>query len=388
MADLASLLDQLQAALVPPTTAAASLPDSADLAFERTLSRRLAKGLDQEAVRILTLASAVLDWAAPAQGQAPSRTELDPDLVREGIYNNVVERVEPLLEHADDGIEKHLGIGKHRNAANTALGAKSAAEMDERTRQKAKHERLPARLLHDASIDKPQQRFSPRTRVPIPQLDDDGRAVPLWKPALRRKVNALAADDDASWLETELYEPQSHLTVTTATVPPPYTRYTHPYARELAALAPPPHFLAAPTKPEPHAPNSFDKVPFEWVGDAKALERLVDDIRKAGADGHKELAIDLEHHDFRAWAGTTCLIQVRPLSSLPLATARRRSRRLTPRGSFAVAAQHPLERLRDRRARADRARQPRLPQRVLYRPRVDQGAFSSRSAYQRTKRRS
>ncbi|GAA5848393.1 hypothetical protein JCM9279_006552 [Rhodotorula babjevae] len=310
MADLAELLDQLQAALVPPTTAAASLPDSADLAFERTLSRRLAKGLDHEALRILTLASAVLDWAAPPHPQAPSRTELDPDLVREGIYNNVVERVEPLLEHADDGIEKHLGIGKHRNAANTALGAKSAAEMDERTRNKAKHERLPARLLHDASIDKPQQRFSPRTRVPIPALDDDGRAVPLWKPALRRKVNALDADADASWLETELYEPTSHLTVTTATVPPPYTRYTHPYAREIAALAPPPQFVAAPTKPEPHAPNSFDKVPFEWIGDAKALERLVDDIRAAGAAGHKELAIDLEHHDFRAWAGTTCLIQL------------------------------------------------------------------------------
>ncbi|GAA5903805.1 hypothetical protein JCM8208_006584 [Rhodotorula glutinis] len=310
MADLAELLDQLQAALVPPTTAAASLPDPADLAFERTLSRRLAKGLDQEALRILTLASAVLDWAAPPHGQHPPRTELDPDLVREGLYNNVVERVEPLLEHADDGIEKHLGIGKHRHAANGPLGAKSAAEMDERTRNKAKHDRLPARLLHDASIDKPQKRFSLRTRVAIPQLDDDGRAVPLWKPVLRRKINALDADSDASWLETELYEPSSHLTVTTATVPPPYTRYTHPYAREIAALAPPPHFLAPPTKPEPHAPNSFDKVPFDWVGDAKALERLVDDIRKAGGDGHKELAIDLEHHDFRAWAGTTCLIQL------------------------------------------------------------------------------
>ncbi|KPV75228.1 uncharacterized protein RHOBADRAFT_53232 [Rhodotorula graminis WP1] len=310
MADLTELLDQLQAAIVPPTTAAASLPDPADLAFERTLSRRLAKGLDQEALRILNLASAVLDWAAPPPAQAPPRTELDPDLIREGIYNNVVERVEPLLEHADDGIEKHLGIGKHRNAHNGPLGAKSPAEMDERTRQKAKHERLPARLLHDASIDKPQKRFSLRTRVAIPALDDDGRAVPLWKPALRRKVNALDADDDASWLATELYEPTSHLTVTTATVPPPYTRYAHPYARELAALVAPPHFLAAPTKPEPHAPNSFDKVPFEWVGDAKALERLVDDIRAAGADGHKELAIDLEHHDFRAWAGTTCLIQL------------------------------------------------------------------------------
>lgn len=310
MADLAQLLDQLQAAIVPPTTAAAALPDASDLAFERTLSRKLAKGLDAEAHRILQLASSVLDWASPPQPPAPPRTELDPDLIREAIYSNVTERVEQLLEHADDGIEKHLGIGKNRAAGPGAVGAKSAAEMDERTKAKAKQERLPARLLHDASIDKPQKRFTQRTRVPIPDITDDGAAVPLWKPVLRRKVNALEGADDASWLETELYEPQSSFTATTATAPPPYTRYTHPYAREIAALSPPAHMLAPPAKPDPHAPNSFDKVPFEWVGDAKALERLVEEVRKAGAEGHKELAIDLEHHDFRAWAGMTCLIQV------------------------------------------------------------------------------
>ncbi|BGP39731.1 exosome nuclease subunit [Rhodotorula kratochvilovae] len=310
MADLAALLDQLQAAIVPSTSAAAALPDAADLAFERTLSRRLAKGLDQEADRILALASSVLSWASPPAGAAP-RTELDPDLIREGVYGNVIERVESLLEQADDGIEKHLGIGKNRAGGVGAVGAKSAAEMDERTKSRAKQDRLPARLLHDASLEKPQKRFSQRTRVPIPDIDDDGAAVPLWKPVLRRKVHALAgADGEDGWLQTELHEPSSSYTVTTATVPPPYTRYTHPYAPEIAALSPPAHSLAAPAKPAPHPANSFDKVPFEWVGDAHALERMVQDIRKAGEDGHKDLAIDLEHHDMRAWAGTTCLIQL------------------------------------------------------------------------------
>ncbi|GAA5821490.1 hypothetical protein JCM3770_000597 [Rhodotorula araucariae] len=310
MADLASLLDQLQAAIVPPTTAAAALPDAADLAFERTLSRRLAKGLDHEADRILSLAAAVLNWAAPPTGSAPP-TELDPDLIRDGVYGNVIQPVESLLEQADDGIEKHLGIGKNRPAGPGAVGAKSAAEMDDRTKSRAKLDRLPARLLHDASIEKPQKRFSQRTRVPIPDIDDDGAAVPLWKPILRRKVHALAgADGEEGWLQTEIYEPSSSYTVTTATVPPPYTRYTHPYAPEIAAVSPPAHFLDPPATPVPQPTNSFDKVPFEWVGDAQTLERMVQEIRKAGENGYKDLAIDLEHHDMRAWAGTTCLIQL------------------------------------------------------------------------------
>ncbi|GJN89022.1 hypothetical protein Rhopal_001996-T1 [Rhodotorula paludigena] len=317
MADeLGALLDALQSAIVPPTAAAAALPSAADLAFERTLSRKLARSLDAEAHRVLQLATSVLHWAAPPAppkgALSTPQAELDPDLLRDGAYSDVTERIERLLELADDNVERHLGIGKARAAGVGAVGAKSASEMDERERARAKAGRLPARLLHDAAIDKPQRRFTQRTRVAAPDVDDasatgDG-AVPLWKPVLRRKVNALS--DDAAWLETELYEPTSSYTSTTATSPPAYTRYAHPYAAELAALTPPAHFSSKPSKPAPHPAGSFDSTPFEWVGDAAALERMIGEIRQVGAAGQKDLAIDLEHHDFRSWSGITCLIQL------------------------------------------------------------------------------
>ncbi|GAA6027640.1 hypothetical protein JCM8097_007960 [Rhodosporidiobolus ruineniae] len=309
---LTPLLNALQAALVPPTTAAAALPSAADLAFERTLSRRTASKLDTEALRILTLADRVLNWATP-QPNNPNDRHLDQDLVREGIYNSAITRIEHLLEHADDNIDKHRHTGKHRTASGPgALGAKTADEMNKREHDKQLKGRLPARLLHDASLVKPQTRFLPRTVVPLPPLDDAATEVPLWKPVLREKLNALdqGSDDGASWLKVETYEPSSSLSQTTGTVPPPYARYAHPYAAELAALSPPSAFFDKPDTPKPHPKDSFDKVPFEWVDSEEALERMVEELRAVGAEWSKELAIDLEHHDFRTWAGMTCLIQL------------------------------------------------------------------------------
>lgn len=312
--DLQTLLDSLQAALVPPTKAAARLPAADDLQFERTLSRKLARALDHEQERVLSLAQRVLDWTS-----ASATKVVDADLIREGVYNPVTERVEPLLEVADDAIDLHLGQGKHRrNAGVGALGAKSAQELELRAKQKDQQQRLPARLLHDSALEKPQLRFTERTRVPIPHVDEAVDGVPLWKPLLREKVNAQSASE-GGWLATEVYEPKSSYTQTTGTVPPAYTRYTHPYAAELATLTPPARFLE---KPDPTsrvatttttAAESFAKTPFEWVGDAAALERMVDEIRQVGQEeaGGKDLAIDLEHHDYRSWSGMTCLIQVR-----------------------------------------------------------------------------
>ncbi|GAA5956285.1 hypothetical protein JCM8115_001677 [Rhodotorula mucilaginosa] len=311
--DLQTLLDSLQAALVPPTKAAARLPAADDLQFERTLSRKLARALDHEQERVLSLAQRVLDWTS-----ASATKVVDADLIREGVYNPVTERVEPLLEVADDAIDLHLGQGKHRrNAGVGALGAKSAQELELRAKQKDQQQRLPARLLHDSALEKPQLRFTERTRVPIPHVDEAVDGVPLWKPLLREKVNAQSASE-GGWLATEVYEPKSSYTQTTGTVPPAYTRYIHPYAAELATLTPPARFLE---KPDPTsrvatttttAAESFAKTPFEWVGDAAALERMVDEIRQVGQEeaGGKDLAIDLEHHDYRSWSGMTCLIQL------------------------------------------------------------------------------
>ncbi|GAA6024428.1 hypothetical protein JCM11491_001731 [Sporobolomyces phaffii] len=302
---LRPLLDALQAALIPPTRSAAQLPASSDLSFERTLSRSLARQLDHASQHVLALAQSLVEWTTPGA------TALDPDLVKDGEYANV----EPLLEHADEQIEKHLGLGKHkRTPTQGAIGAKSFDEMEAKEKSRTQVQPLPARLVHDSTLAKPQLLFTPRTRVvpPSPSSSPSPAEIPLWKPILRTKVNPRASDSDVPWLETELYHPTSRFTAVTDTEPPPYARYVHPYKLELEHLEPPRVLLDVPaTAPAAIPHDSFERTPFEWVATKAALVNMLDEIRTVGLQpGAKELAIDLEHHDFRTWAGFTCLIQL------------------------------------------------------------------------------
>lgn len=311
--DLQPLLDQLQRSLVAPTRSAALLPGSSDLSFERTLSRSFARKLDTQSTRILSLAQSILSWTNNNQ-ELPL---LDEDLIKDGEYSKLTQTVEHWLEQADEQLDKHLNMGKYKpqQQGGGAIGAKTQEEMQEKSlKNQTKLDKLPSKLLHDATLPKPQLGFTRRTVVQAPQLDDrsanDEGGIPFWKPILRRKLHRLNPESDESWLQTELYQPSSRFTSVTDTRPPAYTRYQHPYQAELASLTPPDSLLSLPDLPKPIPKDSFETTPFEWVGDEKALDKMMDEIRSVGQEGFKELAIDLEHHDFRSWEGFTCLIQV------------------------------------------------------------------------------
>lgn len=83
----------------------------------------------------------------------------------------------------------------------------------------------------------------------------------------------------------------------------PY-RVPHPYLREIdAAVAAscPPSVLAqaAPTA------DSFALTPFTVVDTPAALQDMHEHLRTV-----KEVAIDLEHHDWRSYIGIVCLMQI------------------------------------------------------------------------------
>lgn len=312
---LSSTLTTLLDSLTAPTTLSATLPPPADLSFERTLSRPLARNLDSESARILALVSKVLDWSTGETGKG----ELDEDMIQEGVYNDVIERVEGLLERADDGIEKGLGVGKYKNQKGSNTVGVNMAVAEQKEKEKAQLAPLPAHILHSRDLVKPQSLFPPRLVVPCPPLTETPiSSLPLWTPILRSKPNALSPSSSPSdWLTTELHTPTQN-SRSDFPAAAPRMRYIHPYLAELQSLQPPPSYFEEPKEPERKvSKTSFDQVPFEWVGDLEKLKMMVAEIREQGASGRKELAIDLEHHDLRSWSGVTCLIQVRfvlPLS--------------------------------------------------------------------------
>ena len=59
------------------------------------------------------------------------------------------------------------------------------------------------------------------------------------------------------------------------------------------------------TSTPPISPRSFEETPFSWVSTPEDLAIMLDKLRDA-----KEIAIDLEYHNYRTFSGFVCLMQI------------------------------------------------------------------------------
>lgn len=59
------------------------------------------------------------------------------------------------------------------------------------------------------------------------------------------------------------------------------------------------------TYSEPIPPKSFETTPFKWVETPAGLSAMLEELRTA-----REIAVDLEYHSYRSFAGFVCLMQV------------------------------------------------------------------------------
>ena len=59
------------------------------------------------------------------------------------------------------------------------------------------------------------------------------------------------------------------------------------------------------TSAPPISPRSFEETPFSWVSTPEDLAIMLDKLRDA-----KEIAIDLEYHNYRTFSGFVCLMQI------------------------------------------------------------------------------
>lgn len=81
-----------------------------------------------------------------------------------------------------------------------------------------------------------------------------------------------------------------------------FGEYEHPYHYELETLEWTPRMCVPPSHP---MFMSLEDTPYSFVADARSFAEMLAELE--GAD---ELAIDLEHHNFRSYQGFTCLMQL------------------------------------------------------------------------------
>ncbi|SNX87735.1 related to RRP6 - Exonuclease component of the nuclear exosome [Melanopsichium pennsylvanicum] len=342
--DLPAYLLKLQSALQPLTRNAAAIPSHGDLAFHRSMDRKLAKRLDSESDRVIQSISQLASWIA-SDSRAPkiplaksssssevakknAKTKLDIQLDcadvtgNESFASNLGELVDHLLESADTCLDEYSGKLAPRNLANhggieeNAVGAVEkgltgrlqAMTAVQNGKALPKTGNLPSWVLN-APIPSPQKNFTTKP---------DNSADTPWQPRLKYgKPNAQVPLG---------HHNPARLGIDGKPLPrgPRRGMYCaegdpldNPYYHEISHSDPPTHAL---TKPEagaketpPPALNekdpslSTDACPFVWVSTKAQIEALQDHLDEERV---KEIAIDLEHHSYRTYQGIVCLMQL------------------------------------------------------------------------------
>ncbi|KAL2135181.1 hypothetical protein VTI74DRAFT_9498 [Chaetomium olivicolor] len=265
--DLKPLRDSVQSALVTVTRSVNSLANE-DLQFQRTVHPSVATRLDKNTDRLLKLAGGVLKSAAKLTAQREVKLE-DADDV-EIQWKGVVDVVDSLLEKTDTCLDEYTGLIKRKDAPTAEAGR-------DLKRPKSTTDRLDW-SLRNANILKPQNTFERRA---------DNFDTGPWKPLLTTKPHAQVP------LEKSL---------TTFTDEAGRTQYSHPYEPEITSLEYPKEVFE-PCEPQKYLP--IEKTKAIWVDTWEGVMEMLDELKKA-----KEIAIDLEHHDFRSYAGLLSLMQI------------------------------------------------------------------------------
>ncbi|CDS02128.1 hypothetical protein [Sporisorium scitamineum] len=342
-ADLSAYLLKLQSALQPLTRNAAAIATHGDLAFHRSMDRKLAKKLDAESDRVLQSISQLATWIAndsrapkiplakSNSGSNPTKKQkasvsMDLDLTdvttKESFASNLGELVDHLLESADTCLDEYTGKLAPRKVGvsaddSPAAGAGAGENASSRAQAMAavqngkalpKTGNLPSWVLN-APIPPPQKHFTTKP---------DNSADTLWQPRLKYgKPNAQVALGHVN-------PPRTGADGQPLPRGPRRGMYCaegdpldNPYYHEIVHSSPPTHAL---TKPDPSAKDtpppplnekdpslSTDTSPFQWVSTKQQLEQLRDHLDEPRVT---EIAIDLEHHSYRTYQGIVCLMQL------------------------------------------------------------------------------
>ncbi|OCF33232.1 hypothetical protein I316_04973 [Kwoniella heveanensis BCC8398] len=305
----ASYVPHLTSALDSLTTHAAALPDKSDLSFHRTLDRQFAKDLDSASDRLLKLTERLLSLVDHSQRSAAEKGKSkakagpikgrrrkleDEDDIVDGFRQGVVGVVDGLLEDADSCLDDLRGEKKKAAIAVKPALAAAAGQKLPGPFSKPK-ERLPLSIFHASDIPKPQLLFHD-------QVDNFPSSGP-WRPSMTEKPHAMVPLDFEAPLDFLLTREEEMDPSKEAWRREREIRLrSHPYFYETRNLPyPTSMFIEAPPTP----PKSFQDTPFEFVDTPEALEKMVEQLKKA-----KEIAVDLEHHQMRSYSGFTCLIQI------------------------------------------------------------------------------
>ncbi|KAJ4209217.1 exosome nuclease subunit [Fusarium falciforme] len=258
-----SLQESVQKSLVS-TVKTVNRIAAEDLSFQRTVNPEVGQQLEDRTSRLLELATRLLQSSGKACNVKAPKLEDVEDI--EMNWRGVVDVVDSTLEKADTALDEYTGLVKRKeppvsDSATTSKRSKSTNK-----------------VIRNANISKPQLLFE---RKP-----DNFPSGP-WKPILSEKPHAkVSLEESLKIVPNESGTPQ----------------YQHPYEREIASMVYPKRVYK---EAEPVMYQPVDTTQAIWVDTYEGVLEMLKELKKA-----KEIAVDLEHHDFRSYIGLVSLMQI------------------------------------------------------------------------------
>lgn len=304
-------LAYLQSQIQPLTRTAAQLPGPSDLSFHRSLDRSLLKDLDTTKDDILSTLNALLGSISSKAINGKGKSAVDDawelkadDLIdANGFSRKLGDIVDTLIERADTKLDEYQGKVKPTSETSKTRGEKAGT--GEKIGSVPAIGPLPSYLLNANIQPLPQLKFS---RQP------DNSRDRLWKHTLTEKPHAKVP---LTWRA-----PEPGLDETAPIVGTRQGMYCaegdprdNPYHFEINQYSPPDFSVDAlprvdtlvPPSPLQKADPTSGPIPFSWVDDEATFEALFEHLMEERV---KEVAIDVEHHNYRSFQGLVCLVQI------------------------------------------------------------------------------
>jgi exosome complex exonuclease RRP6 len=276
-----------------------------DLTFHRTVDSAIGDNLDSKTERMLTLSSKLLKAAAQVTGhdQLPSLEDADDVELH---WRKIVDVLDSVLERADRAMDEFTGALKRKDAPatdNVSHGCPKIIPVCQLTlpRQSNTTTKKPKTMLansmRNANMTKPQLAFE----HPI----DNNTA---WQPVLSKKPNAIVPLEESVTRTKNESGVEEYVARGLGLIPPTKRNanklysFSHPYESEILQSKFP-EFVYEEAKPILYQP--VQSTTATWVDTYEGVLEMLKELKKA-----KEIAVDLEHHDTRTYAGLLSLMQI------------------------------------------------------------------------------
>ncbi|KAK5995546.1 Exosome complex exonuclease rrp6 [Cladobotryum mycophilum] len=261
--DFKSLQEAIQKSLVSAVKTVNRIA-AEDLSFQRTVNPDAADQLDEKTSRLLELSTRLLQSAARACSAKAPKLEDAEDI--EMNWRSVVDVVDSVLEKADTALDEYTGLVKRKEPPNSDINSQS------------KKPKSTGKVIRNANVKKPQTDF---------EVQPDNFPTGPWKPILTKKPHATLSLEKS--LATSINDAGA-------------TQYKHPYEAEISSMEYPSRVFKS-SEPIPSQP--VENTAAIWVDTYEGVLEMLKELKKA-----KEIAVDLEHHDFRTYVGLVSLMQI------------------------------------------------------------------------------